>query len=243
MVKQNTKFFKDKYSMTLEENIFVAKRNLVDYIWKSANLEGISVTFPQTQTIVDGISVQGMRINDINTVVNLKHAWEFTLDTIDYPIDFRFVSQINKIVGDYNIIPYSGEIRTTSVSMGGTTWKPELPNKEEIEEHMNIIINNIENITDRAMTMMLYLMRAQPFYDGNKRTAMIVANQIMIKNGKGVISIPLDKQSTFREMLIDFYETNNMDKIKIFIYDNCIDGINFGKDVPDNEKQSDIVTR
>lgn len=48
MVKQNTKFFKDKYSMTLEENIFVVKRNLVDYIWKSANLEGISVTFPQT---------------------------------------------------------------------------------------------------------------------------------------------------------------------------------------------------
>ena len=231
MVKQNTKFFKDKYSMTLEENIFVAKRNLVDYIWKSANLEGISVTFPQTQTIVDGISVQGMRINDINTVVNLKHAWEFTLDTIDYPIDFRFVSQINKIVGNYNIIPHSGEIRTTGVSMGGTTWKPKLPNKEEIEEYMNSIINNIENITDRAMTMMLYLMRTQPFYDGNKRTAMIVANQIMIQNGKGVISIPLDKQLTFREMLIDFYETNNMDKIKIFIYDNCIDGINFEKEL------------
>lgn len=100
-----------------------------------------------------------MRINDINTVVNLKHAWEFTLDTIDYSIDFRFVLQINKIVGDYNIILYSGEIRTTGVLMGGTTWKPELPNKEEIEEHMNIIINNIENITDRAMTIMLYLMR------------------------------------------------------------------------------------
>ena len=55
--------------------------------------------------------------------------------------------------------------------------------------------------------MMLYLMRTQPFYDGNKRTAMIAANQIMIQNGKGIISIPIEQQVTFREMLIDFYDT------------------------------------
>ena len=149
--------------MTLEENIFVAKRNLIDSIWKSANLEGIAVTFPQTQTIVDGISVQGMRINDINAIINLKHAWEFTIDTIDYPVDLRFISQINNIIGDYNLIPHSGEIRNADVSMGGTTWKPKLPNKEEIKEQINII-NGMENITDRAMTMMLYLMRTQPFF-------------------------------------------------------------------------------
>ena len=113
-----------------------------------------------------------------------------------------------------------------------------LPNKEEIEEQINII-NGMENITDRAMTMMLYLMRTQPFYDGNKRTAMIVANQIMVQNGKGIISIPLEKQTTFREMLIDFYETNDMEKIKKFIYNNCIDGINFEKETSEEEKLID----
>ena len=102
MLKEEKNFFKDKYSMTLKENIFVVKRNLVDYIWKSANLEGIAVTFPQTQTIVDGIAVQGMRIDDINTVVNLKNAWEFTIENIEYPLDFRFVSQVNKIIGNNN---------------------------------------------------------------------------------------------------------------------------------------------
>lgn len=235
MLKEEKNFFKDKYSMTLKENIFVVKRNLVDYIWKSANLEGIAVTFPQTQTIVDGIAVQGMRINDINTVVNLKNAWEFTIENIEYPLDFRFVSQVNKIIGNNDLIINSGKIRNTDVSMGGTTWKPKLPNKEEIEEQINII-NGMENITDRAMTMMLYLMRTQPFYDGNKRTAMIAANQIMVQNGKGIISIPLEKQTTFREMLINFYETNDMEKIKKFIYNNCIDGINFEKEISEEEK-------
>ena len=70
---------KNKFSMSVEENIFVAKRNIVDYIWKSANLEGIAVTYPQTEVIFDGLAVNGMRINDINSIVNLKHAWQFIL--------------------------------------------------------------------------------------------------------------------------------------------------------------------
>ena len=56
---------------------------------------------------------------------------------------------------------------------------------------------------------------------------MMAANQIMIQNGKGIISIPIEQQVTFREMLIDFYETDDMSRIKNFLYNNCIDGINF----------------
>ena len=67
----------DKYKMTLEENIFVAKRNVVDSIWKSANLEGIAVTYPQIETIFQGLGIQNMKVKDINAIVNLKHSWEF----------------------------------------------------------------------------------------------------------------------------------------------------------------------
>ncbi len=61
--------YEDKYHMTQGNNILWAKRNVVDYIWKSANLEGIAVTFPETQTICEGISVQGKNIDDINSIV------------------------------------------------------------------------------------------------------------------------------------------------------------------------------
>ena len=70
-----------KYSMTKEENLFVAKRNMVDYIWKSANLEGIPVTFPDTATICDGISVEGKSIDDINNIVQLKRGWRYLART------------------------------------------------------------------------------------------------------------------------------------------------------------------
>ncbi len=72
---------------------------------------------------------------------------------------------------------------------------------------------------------MLYGMRKQLFWDGNKRTSTIVANKIMIQNGKGIIKVPDNKLEQFNELLSDYYTTNNMDTIKQFIYENCIDGI------------------
>lgn len=226
---------KDRYRMKMEENIFLAKRNLVDYIWKSANLEGIAVTYPQTEVIFDGLSVNGVKIKDINAIVNLKTAWKFVLENVDYPVDIRFISQVNKLVGEYDIVPFGGKLRTTEVKMGGTDWKPKIPQKEEIERKIDEILK-ISNATDRALTMMLYLMRTQPFYDGNKRTAMMVGNLIMIKNGVGIISIPIEKQVEFRKLLIEYYESDNMEKLKLFLYDNCIEGMQFPKDEDENQE-------
>lgn len=72
---------------------------------------------------------------------------------------------------------------------------------------------------------MLYGMRKQLFWDGNKRTSTIVANKIMIQNGKGIIKVPDTKLMEFNELLSEYYTSNNMEKIKQFIYENCIDGI------------------
>ena len=104
---------------------------------------------------------------------------------------------------------------------------------QEIENNIKEI-TKIENVTDRALTMILYLMRTQAFFDGNKRTAMMAGNQIMIQNGVGIISIPIEYQEKFRDMLIKFYETNNMKDIKAFLYQNCIDGIEFNKTKENN---------
>ena len=60
-----------KYSMTVEDNILWAKRNLIDSIWKSANREGIAVTYPDTQVICEGMSVAGYSIEEINAVHDL----------------------------------------------------------------------------------------------------------------------------------------------------------------------------
>lgn len=74
---------KDKFKMAKKQNIFLAKRNIVDYIYKSAKLEGINITFPETQAIFDGMGVEGVKVDDIIKINNLKRAWQFMLDTLD----------------------------------------------------------------------------------------------------------------------------------------------------------------
>ncbi|MCL2322446.1 MAG: Fic family protein [Oscillospiraceae bacterium] len=216
----------NKYNMTVEQNIFVAKRNIIDYIWKSANLEGIAVTYPDTETIYNGFSVSGMKVDDILAINNLKHAWQFVLETIDYPIDYPFICKINQYVGGGNLIYNAGFIRKLPVSIGGTNWKPDMPDESLIKEDIEKI-QKIDNPTDKALTLMLYLAYARMFLDGNKRTSMLAGNHVMISNGAGIISIPIELQSSFTSLLIKYYESNNMAEIKKFVYDNCIDGISF----------------
>ena len=119
-----------------------------------------------------------------------------------------------------------GKLRNGKVEITGTTYIPDIPNEEQVNKDIEKILK-IENTTERAIEYMLYGMRNQLFWDGNKRTSTICANKIMIQNGNGIIKIPDDKLQEFTTLLSEFYTTNDKEKIKQFIFDNCIDGIVF----------------
>ncbi|UKI58396.1 MAG: hypothetical protein L6V81_03010 [Clostridium sp.] len=76
------------------------KRNIVDYIWKSANLEGIGVTYPETQVIYDNGIVNGLKVDDIIAINNLKYAWNFILENEDINYDYNVLCYIHKLVAD-----------------------------------------------------------------------------------------------------------------------------------------------
>lgn len=213
----------DKYNMTLEQNVFLAKRNIVDNVYSNARMEGINITFPQTQTILDGVNVQELKLDEIQCVLNLRDAWRFVINNIQDEFNLEFICKVNEYVSRNESLEW-GNLRKGNVSISGTEYVPELPIKEKVIKDI-IEINNIENITERAIEYMLYGMRAQLFWDGNKRTSTICANAIMIKNGKGIIKVSDKNLKEFNELLSEYYTTNKKDKIKQFIYNNCIYGI------------------
>ncbi len=218
----------NKYNLTKEKNIFIAKRNIVDYIWKSANLEGIDVTYPETQAIYDGGIVNGLTVDNIIAINNLKYAWQFILESDDIKYDFNTLCHIHELVAD-KLVPNVdlGKIRTTPVNIGGTNWKPPFPIEREIKEELENIINaNEKTKTEISIEIMLWIMRKQMFLDDNKRVAMLFANKIMIDNGCGIITISQENQPTFYEKLISYYESGDMSDLKEWIYTYCIDGIN-----------------
>ncbi len=221
----------NKFNLTKEQNIFIAKRNVVDYIWKSANLEGIKVTYKETEAIYDGGIVNGLTVNNIIAINNLKYSWQFILENEDISCDFNTLCYLHKLTCDKLVLEQNlGVLRRTSVNIGGTTWKPEFPFKSQVKEELEQLLNQPEKTkTEIAIEIMLWIMRRQMFIDGNKRVAMLFANKIMIDNGCGIISISQENQPIFFEKLIKFYETGNNSDLKEWIYNTSIDGIDLNK--------------
>lgn len=199
--------------------IAMAKRLLVDSIWKSANLEGLGTTFPKTEAILSNAPTTTTK-DEVLFIINMKRAWNFLLDNLNYPNNLMLLRELNKIVGEL-LIDYAGEVRKFNVSIGGTNWIPELP-QEGILINTIDNINNIENIEDRALEYFCFIARSQIFPDGNKRVAQLIANKILIENNIGILQIPIEKLEIFKTLLIEFYETNNNVYIKDFMKCNCI---------------------
>lgn len=214
----------NKYNMTKEDNIFFAKRKLVDNIYKSANLEGIAVTFADTVAFINNVNTGNIKIDDMLKLKGLKDAWELVLNSIDEDLNLDYIKKIHfEICKGQNVSPL-GEFRDKGVGIMGTSWRPKLPSECNYEEELNELLN-IENKLDRCISIFCWIQRSQMFIDGNKRVANLIANKEMIKNGCGIIAVPVELIGEYFTELIKYYETNEMDTLKTWIYKNCIDGI------------------
>ncbi|MCI8491325.1 MAG: cell filamentation protein Fic [Lachnospiraceae bacterium] len=206
----------------IEINIDFAKRHLVDTIYKQAILEGVATTFADTESIIEGGKVNNMTSEDVMKIVNLKHAWEFILNknVIQSTTNFALLCEINRFVQE-GFYYSAGKVRSTPVSITGTDWIPDLPIESVIKEELEEIFNANLNDVDRAIELLLYVMRKQIFIDGNKRTAVIFANHYLISKGKGIIVIPAELADNYKSLLIGYYEGKDNKKIKAFLKDKC----------------------
>lgn len=215
-------YIDEELSLEVSNNIDFARKHLADTIYKQAVLEGVATTLSDTESIIEGGLVNDMSSDDILKVINLKHAWEFILNknVILSKTDYSILCMINKLVeeGFY----YSpGILRTTPVKIGGTTWSPELPDEATIKETINRILESNNDDVDKAIELLLFVVKTQAFIDGNKRTSVIFANHFLIGKGKGIIVIPVENVEEYKSLLIKYYETDDNTEIKKFLITNC----------------------
>ena len=216
----------DKYNLSREENVFVAKKYLKDSVYRSAFLEGMAVTFPQTEAILENAAVNNVPAKDIAKVIDLRNAWDYLLDNLDQPLDLKFLEDLHEIIAREDV-PWDrlGKLRTENVRISGTNYLPEIPNPEATSQQITDILASDTTDTDKAITMLLYLMRAQLFLDGNKRVATFACNKILISTGHGIFSLPPELKEQFAEKLVKYYGDGDMTDLKDFIHKNCLTGL------------------
>lgn len=201
-------------------NIDFARANVKSLIYDQAVLEGVSTTFPQTETILENGIVNGVKASDVLKILNLKHAWEFILDkdVVASPCNFYLLSHIARLVneGFYN---NGGTVRSVPFTIGGYSYIPLIPNEIDVKENIDQIIHSEKNDIDIELT--LYCMKTQIFIDGNKRASIIFANHYMIQHELGLLVVPENIVSEFKALLVAYYEERNEIEIKEFLKEKC----------------------
>ena len=215
---------KDKYNMSLEDNIFFAKRKLVDNIYKSANLEGIAVTFADTYAFMNNVNTGNISVDDMLKLKGLKDGWEYVINHVNEELTIDFIKKIHfEVCKGQNIYPL-GEFRDKGVGITGTSWRPKLPSECDYDKELKEILSN-KNKLERCIDLFCWIQRSQMFLDGNKRVANLIANKEMIKNGQGIIAVPVEEIGNYLTKLIRYYESGDNTELKEWIYENCIDGV------------------
>lgn len=209
----------DAFGKMKDSAIEMSKRLLIDSIWKSANLEGLGTTFSKTEAILSNAPTT-TTTEEVLFIVNMKRAWEFLLDNLEYNNSFMLIREFNKIIGN-SLFRYAGAIRTIPVQIGGTYWESEIPHEGVIFEEIQKI-NNIEDNELKALKYFCFISRTQMFIDGNKRVAQLMANKVLIENNIGIFQVPIEQLELFKTLLIDYYETANDEKIIDFMKKYCI---------------------
>ncbi len=156
-----------KYHLSVEQNKRLARSNLTRLVYVNSRFEGLTTTLQQTQTIIDGLGVDGVSIDDINIIIQLKRGWQYTINS-DEGINLDFLKKANKIVAlNESLAP--GELRTGNgavSTMKGEYIPPQVNQEQEELFLTQLLLDKNRTNTDKALTLMYHLMRNQIFGTG-----------------------------------------------------------------------------
>lgn len=214
----------DKYHMAPEQSLFLAKKKWDENVYCGMRMENRAVTFPQTKTILEGVNVPSVQLDDIQAILNMRDAWRFMLRSMSEPVTFEYWCKLNEFIARNEALEW-GKLRTGTVGISGTDYVPPIPVKDQVKNELESILSTETTATAKALEAFVWGARGQFFWDGNKRTSMTLANKILISSGAGFLTITDKHMEQFNTLLVEYYNTGNSEKLKDFLYENTIQGI------------------
>lgn len=197
------------------------ERLAIDLSWKSSQIEGNTYSLLETELLLkEQQTAKGKSRDEATMLLNHKAALDFIIAHPDYtePLNIRSIEDIHSMLTEG--LQIERNVRNHRVGISGTNYQP-LDNEFQIREALEDMcgtINEQENIFSKALLVLVLLSYIQPFRDGNKRTARIVSNAILINNNYCPVSFRTVDSIEYKKAMLIFYEQNNISAFKkIFI--------------------------
>ena len=212
----------NKVKLILRENVMLFQTKRVELISSLLALEGFHISQDSVKSVYDKTILQMIDINEVNAVLNLKEGCREIIQNLRSDITLDMLTSLNKEISRDDSFDW-GVLRNSRLFIEGTSYLPEVPNKDDVELNLSKILET-ENSTQRALNLLCYLLKSQLYWGRNLSLAIIVANKIMIENGCGIIMVKSDFMDEFKSNYLAFLESDdNRESFINFIYENCID--------------------
>jgi Fic family protein len=175
--------------------------------------------------LLDGVTVGGHKIADVQQILNIRDAWLSVFDDVKsgrFAPSKETFHKINRIVANNEAL-YAGSFRNGPVNIAGTR-NYKAPNHEKLNDIFDAEISEIlrKPTVERAVCIFLWGSLNQFYWDGNKRTARLIANGILINEGVGVFNVKTKDILEFNTLMVDFYDTAKADDVVRFLVEKCI---------------------
>ena len=202
------------------------KKKWDENIYCGMKMENRNVTFPQTQTILNGVNVGSVSLDDIQAILNMRDAWKYLLNSLDEPLTTKYLCGLNAYVSRNESLEW-GVLRNGNVGISGVRYMPPIPNEAEVSGELADLLGQKATDTAKALDVFLWGARRQLFWDGNKRTSLLAANKLLVSAGRGMLTIREGNIARFNDLLLFYYESGEGEALKDFLYAYAIDGISF----------------
>ena len=209
---------------SIEESIYKKRLEVlaIDLIWKSSEIEGNTYSLLETEALIKQQELaKGKSKEDAVMLLNHKKALDFIIDDTEYlkPLTLNKVIDIHTLLTSG--LGISSNIRKRAVAITGTNYKPlsiESQIIEALEATVNLV-NSKENVFEKALLLLCLLSYIQGFEDGNKRTARIVSNAVLMSYTHCPLSFRTVKAIDYKKAMLLFYEQNNLSEMKKIFLD------------------------
>ena len=200
--------------------LFIAQKVFAELVFDVQKLEGMPFTMPEVQTYLQGITVGGHHVTDEDKLKQQVLGWKhllFLVKTGDFSLTKDSACSIQEILARDEALEI-GHFRSGRVGIAGTWYSPPPANElNELFERMLHEIGALPDIREQAYRLHLDFARNQFFYDGNKRTGLLMCCGHLMSNGYPPLSVPAKRLIEYNAGMIRFYESGNYTEMIDFL--------------------------
>lgn len=220
---------------SVDRSLFRYKQMLAQFVFDASSLEGNPFTFPQVQTLMDGVTVGGHKVSDEQQVLNLAAAAKELLSLVksgNFQLNKQTSDRLHGLVAKEEAWEWGhfrGEGKETSmtwpVQLGEDEYWPEPTEtgavnlKRIFSEGVEALETEVADPRERAMAFFLFGALQQFYFDGNKRTSRFMMNGVLMSHGFDAISVPAKRAQEFNENMVRFYLGKDATEMMRFLID------------------------